>query len=227
MSQEGRIVLMRAGDQETSQIVPFEPAHVEGVAQVHSDCFPGFFLTQLGVDFLELYYNHYLKSSFGFGAVALGDDDSVEGFVLGVTNLDAHDSSFLKRHLLAITAIVSRRFLYDATVRQKVWERGRRFARIAMKMKMGERRPSGQVNLATDPYATLTSLAVRPALRGTGAATDLVDAFGAMVKSKGFPSMRAATALDNHRARAFYEKSGWVVQQVRESENGVTYERFV
>jgi len=39
--------------------------------------------------------------------------------------------------------------------------------------------------------------------------------------------MRVATALDNHRARAFYEKSGWAVQQVRKTENGVTYERFV
>lgn len=218
---------MPSSDQTQPRIVSFQPAHVHGVARTHSECFPGFFLTTLGQDFLILYYRHYLTSTYGFGTVALGNDGDVVGFALGVTNLDAHDSSFLRQNLLTIVSIVLRRCLHDAAARRNVWERGRRLSRVVLKS--GRRRqPSGGQNDSTrDPYATLTSLAVLPTQRGRGLAADLVDAFGEIVKSKSFSSMRVATALDNHRARAFYEKSGWAVQQVRKTENGVTYERFV
>jgi putative acetyltransferase len=56
----------------------------------------------------------------------------------------------------------------------------------------------------------LEQLYVDAAARGTGAARDLMDAALTSLRESGSPRAWLAVVAENARARAFYEKSGWV-----------------
>jgi GNAT superfamily N-acetyltransferase len=71
----------------------------------------------------------------------------------------------------------------------------------------------------------LTSLGVLPEHRGSGLSTAIVESFEREVRRRGFRRVRASTGFDNARSRAFYEKIGWVVEQSREDQNGIDFER--
>lgn len=76
------------------------------------------------------------------------------------------------------------------------------------------------------PAVTLTSLGVLPGHRGSGLSAEIVAAFEDVAQRHGFRRVRVSTALDNHRARAFYEKIGWTVEGVREHQNGIDFEHL-
>lgn len=212
----------------TTVIRPYDDAHVDALAKAHAECFPGYFLTRLGDSFLKQFYGHYLRSGFGFGVVALAQDGTVAAFAVGVTDLDAHDASFVRRHRVRIAMTVAGRWCVDGVVRKQVSERWNRLVRVAT-LRVRRKR-STQPQQAVDreiPYATLTSVGVVPAFRGSGLAEMVVSAFGEEVRARGYATMRVATALDNHRAIAFYERTGWSVESVQEKAKGVTFERAV
>lgn len=210
----------------TLRIAPLAASHVPSLAAAHVRCFPGFFLTNLGERFLETYYGSYIATDTGFGIVALDEADRVVAFAVGTTELDDQDAILLRRHPWSVLRAVATRWFVTPEIRQQVYERSRRFLRLLGRI--ARPRPSRDAPApAHAPFVTLTSVGAVPEVRGTGVAMQVVGAFAEEVRRRGYRSMRAATSIDNHRAVAFYERTGWRVESVREHENGVTFERFV
>jgi ribosomal protein S18 acetylase RimI-like enzyme len=65
----------------------------------------------------------------------------------------------------------------------------------------------------------LNDLYVAPEAEGQGMATGLMKAAEAFARSQGALSLRLAAKVDNHRARALYERTGW-----KRNEAYVTYD---
>src|SRR5262245_53541089 len=66
-------------------IRPASTADARSAAELHKAGFPGFFLTLLGVDFLDLFYGAVLEDPGGILLVA-HENAQMIGFVAGVTN---------------------------------------------------------------------------------------------------------------------------------------------
>jgi ribosomal protein S18 acetylase RimI-like enzyme len=64
------------------------------------------------------------------------------------------------------------------------------------------------------PIWILNDLFVDPDARGTGAVDALLDTAAALAKDAGVTSIELATAHDNLRAQAVYDRSGYVVDEV-------------
>lgn len=208
------------------RIVEFAPPHVAGVAAAHANCFPGYFLTNLGADFLQMYYRACLTEGAGFGVVALDASGGVHGFAVGVPDLDHQDAALLRRHPLRVTWAVARAWVTDRQVRAQLAQRLRRMVRVVAGI---VRHDIGAPDSAPVdvPFATLTSLAVLPGERRTGAASRLVSAFERVAARRGFGVVRASTSMDDAVAVAFYVGNGWRIESERPSERGVTFEKLL
>lgn len=205
-------------------IVPLEARHVPGIARAHAMCFPGYFLTNLGVDFLRLYYRTCLEQGGGFGVVAVRDDGDVRGFAVGVPDLDHQDAVLLRRHPWRVVARVAWAWLSKPSIRSQVNQRVRRMGRIVGRIVRHDIGARG--TLPSDvPFATLTSLGVLPDERRTGLATQLTTGFEEAARRAGFDVVRASTSSDDEVSVSFYGHNGWHVESVRPWENGVTFEK--
>lgn len=197
--------------------------HIDGLAKAHMICFPGYFLTNLGEDFLRTYYGSYLHSVHGFGVVALDDKGEVVAFAVGTTELDGQDAKLLRAHAGRVLWTVAKGCLLDAEVRRQVYSRLRRFGRV---IKRASREGSSSSFQGTPaPFVSLTSIGVVPALRGSGLASELLNRFELEARTRDFREIRASTSIDNFRAVEFYKKSGWLVQSVVEEQNGITFQK--
>lgn len=200
---------------------------LKSLALAHERCFPGYFLTNLGKDFLEVYYRHYMESGMGFGVVAVGSDGVVQAFAMGVTDLDGQDATLFRKYAGRVIWTVMTRWFVDRDVRIQVMQRLRRFRKVLGRLARGDRshpeakaKPEPEVRVAY-----LTSIGVLPSMRGSGIAQELMRSFEEQVTQRGFFEVRASTSIDNHSAVAFYKKDGWSVRSIREYENGITFSK--
>lgn len=207
-------------------VVEMQEQHLRSLARAHAACFPGFFLANLGEDFLESYYENYLTSDYGFGAVAVDGLGSVTAFAVGVTHLDGQDSALLRRHFGKVFRAIARQWFTNASLRKQVYERVGRLSRV-FRRTVSRDLPAAASTKEAVPYVVLTSLGVLPEGRGSGLAEQVIEKFEELAARRGYTAMRAATSIDNHRAKAFYEKNGWVVESFQLESNGVTFEKFI
>jgi ribosomal protein S18 acetylase RimI-like enzyme len=213
-------------DSNPVSVVAFESAHVASVADAHTVCFPGFFLTHLGPGFLRLYYTTYLEVGGGFGAVAVDQAGTVRAFAVGVENLDHLDAVLFRRHPWRVMGSVARAWFSEPSVRAQVRERLGRVGQVISRVIRHDAGAPGAIP-AEAPFAALTSLAVLPSERRSGLATRVVAAFEREARRRGFGAIRASTSLDNEFAMGFYRRDGWAVKSLREHENIVTFEKHL
>lgn len=206
------------------QVVELQKDHLRALATAHVACFPGFFLANLGEQFLEAYYENYLESGYGFGAVALDQEGSVAAFAVGVTHLDGQDSALLRRHFGKVARAIASQWFVNASLRRQVYERVGRLTRVFRRTVTRDLPPAARSKEVT-PYVVLTSLGVHPGKRGSGVADEVMRKFEELSLARGYGAMRAATSQDNHRAIAFYQKTGWEVESYQHASNGVTFEK--
>jgi ribosomal protein S18 acetylase RimI-like enzyme len=167
--------------------------HVNSVVAVHLAGFEGFFLSFLGPCFIQLYYDGIVDYPDGVGYVYL-ESGRVVGFVCGVSN----PSRF-----------------YSYLIRTRWW----RFALAALGAALG--RPSviprlfralsypSQTSGRSDT-ATLTSIAVDPAVQGEGVGAELVAAFLADMRARGVKRVDLTTDhYGNDEINTFYQKQGF------------------
>jgi ribosomal protein S18 acetylase RimI-like enzyme len=207
-------------------IVALGPQHVPNVASTHAICFPGYFLTNLGVGFLRLYYETCLEHGGGFGAVAVDAGGEVRGFAVGVPDLDHQDAVLFRRHPWQVAWRVAWAWMTSRRARAQVNQRFRRMGRVVGRIARHDVGARGTLPPEV-PFATLTSLAVLPEERRTGLATRLVGAFEEAALQRGIHAVRVSTSSDDEVAVAFYHRNGWQVESVRQWENGVTFEKLL
>jgi ribosomal protein S18 acetylase RimI-like enzyme len=174
-------------------MVILDKHHISSVVAVHLAGFEGFFLSFLGPRFLQLYYEGVVDYPGGVGYVYL-EDRCVVGFVCGIVG-----PSHFYRHL----------------IRTRWW----RFAIAALGAAL--RRPSiiprlfrallypSQTSRREDT-ATLTSIAVDPAMKGEGIGAKLVAAFLEDMRGRGVTRVDLTTdRYGNDEVNAFYQKQGF------------------
>jgi ribosomal protein S18 acetylase RimI-like enzyme len=183
---------------------------VAEVASLHRCIFPDYFLTHMGQRFLERFYGEFVDRPGNHGFVAIYCDRAI-GVVIGTSDCDAFYRRFYSRNL-GITALTfGRRFLADAHIRSNFVTR---MAHVRHALGSVFHRPRGSVaaRTASTPSpvpACLLSISVDPDFRGEGIADSLVDCFREQLWQVGVEWVGLSVRPDNHRAIAFYEKTGW------------------
>ena len=197
----------------TWHIEPLAHEHLDGVARVHVQCFPGYFLANLGVRFLRLFYRDFVDSDLALGYVAVdGASGEVIGLVAGAIDPTAFRRWSFRQHPLRKMAIALGRLFCSA----RLWGQAARriFAAIGKRLRAvlgrGKRKASSG---PADRHASLLSIAVAPEMRGSGAAMELIRCFERGVVEKGLSRISLTVFADNERAICFYEKAGWTASK--------------
>ena len=192
-------------------IARLDKHHIDSVIAVHLAGFEGFFLSFLGPRFLRLYYEGIVDYPDGAGYVYL-EGGRVVGFVCGVVG----PSRF-----------------YRYLIRTRWW----RFAMAALGATL--RRPSiiprlfralsypGQTSRQEDD-ATLTSIAVEPAVQDKEIGTKLVTIFLEDMRARGAKRVDLTTdRYSNDRVNAFYERQGFHCERTFVTSEGRAMNEYV
>ncbi len=204
--------------------------HLQSLAAAHAACFPDYFLTNMGLPFLQRYYEVYVDFPEAFGVVAVNSGGGVVAFAAGTADLSRHDAVLMRSHPLAVVWAVTKAAALNKSVRQQALQRLTRIGKVMSRALRGPDKsataPSGNGSPPLQTM-TLTSIGVLPDHQGSGLSMTIIDAFEREVHRLGRQRIKASTRFDDPRARAFYEKAGWVVTAVREEANGIDFERVL
>lgn len=179
------------------KIVKASRADVPEVAKLHIDAFPGFFLTSLGLPFLEELYDGFLSHPSGIFIIAK-DDRGIIGFAAGTSAPEVffpelRRSRFLAFFLKSIPSIVRN----PIPVCRKLL--------LAARYRGGasQQRPGG---------ALLSSIGIATVCRGDGSAANLIAEFERIAASRGVDLVYLTTDAErNDRVNAFYKKQGYAI----------------
>lgn len=181
--------------------VVVRPARMEDIAQiveVHVQGFPGFFLTFLGRKFLAVFYRKTLEQPDSISLVAATGKNEVAGFVVGVTSQEEFYKRLIRKHLVSfgwasLGAVLRRPSILPRLMR-------------ALK------RPGEAKTRSAD--CLLMSLAVRPAVQGSGVGSGLVRAFLEEARLRGARAVSLTTDREgNEGVNRFYESLGFRLDQ--------------
>lgn len=191
---------------------------VPSTVNLHCQVFPDYFLTHMGQNFLQRFYQEFITYP-GHGLVAKYNGQVV-GFVTGTTEPDSFYNQFYRRNFSALMLLVIARFLSDNYIRQNIWSRVVHFRHaLAARLRYRQKRNLANATVPT-PFpqvAHLLSIGVAEEYRGSGIAETLSEHFCTELKQVGIQTVYLSVLPDNKRAIRFYEKSGWLLA---ESEGG-------
>lgn len=167
---------------------------INGIVDVHCSAFKGFFLTELGTRFLQLYYSSYFKESSAVLLVAEKD-----GEVVGFSSATSLSSGFNTR-------LVKMDFLRYA-LRGCVIALTKPKALVNLSMNWNHRDPS---IVDKGDYAELMSIAVSPDTQGSGIGKLLIQKTEEEVKNLNANRFSLTTDYYNNESTiAFYRKCGY------------------
>ncbi len=169
-------------------------SQIHELAELHVQCFPGFFLTSLGHRFIALLYRGFIEATDGICLVVV-EDKRIVGLAAGTTvPAGFFRELFFHRGLLFAFAAVPGLLRHPWFVARKC---------LGAVCYRGET-PSGIAG------ALLSSLAVTPTSGGRGVGQMLVSAFANEARQRGCKNLYLTTdQADNDRVNRFYEKCGF------------------
>lgn len=170
-----------------------EKRHLNSVVDVHNSAFKGFFLTELGSNFLRLYYESVMKSDDGilYGAF---DNDNLIGFCAACTRSAGFNSGLIKQNIVRY-GIVSLKILF--TRPKALFRLGKNLT------KTGNVKDDGE-------YAEILSIAVRQDVQNSGTGKLLVEGVENYLRERGISELSLTTdKFDNDKTLAFYRRNGF------------------
>lgn len=189
---------------------PFTLTDLPAIADLHRQVFPDYFLTHMGQDFLQRFYQEFMSKP-AYGIVAK-HETRIVGFVAGTTELSNLYNQFYKHNFMALIRIVIIQFFADSYVRQNIRNRMIHFRR-ALSSLLSNRTENEQTSqVENSPLlqeAHLLSIGVAAEYRGYGIAETLCERFCTELKQAGVRAVYLSVFPDNKRAIRFYEKNGW------------------
>jgi ribosomal protein S18 acetylase RimI-like enzyme len=189
---------------------PISRGNLAGLARCHLRCFPTYFLSNLGLRFVTLFYEDFLESPVGLGFVAVdGASGEVVGLVVGNLDGPAFRQWSLRRNRARKALLVFGRLFCSLPLWGQSLLRGGRAALSILRRLAGRRGGGGDLD-PRDAKARLLSIGVIPERRGSGIAADLIRRFEDACAARGETRVGLSVLADNDRAIRFYEKSGWV-----------------
>lgn len=166
---------------------------IEAVIKVHNSAFKGFFLTELGYNFLKLYYDSVAKAPDGILIGAYRDDELI-GFCAACSECSGFNARLIKDNFIKF-GIISLKLLLT---------RPRALIRLTKNLtKRGPVEDDGH-------YAELMSIAVDKATQNTGAGKAMMDCLEKALKQRKVTSLSLTTdKFNNENALNFYKKRGF------------------
>ncbi|NIN68711.1 MAG: GNAT family N-acetyltransferase [Anaerolineae bacterium] len=207
--------------------------HLQQVVALHEECFPGYYLTQLGPSFLEAMYAWYLESPEAIAHVAVGEDRRLLGFVAGTMDGPKYQVSLFRKTwrpmLLALfRSLVSKPALTLRLVAERKDLAWQGLSSI-FGLGFGEKSDAKAGLDQGPPSASLVSIGVKPSARRSGVGTELSELFLTEARERGCEQVTLSVRDDNLEARRFYESMNWK-ETARSSETyhghvSITYEK--
>jgi ribosomal protein S18 acetylase RimI-like enzyme len=182
---------------------PLKPQDAKHIALIHQQVFPDYPSTKLGLLFCTELYRLYAKTEGAFGFVIWHGGERV-GFVAG-GNFRIHEQIIHALSGKAAVAMLVRPQIAIKTISKKlskIFHRGKNISKAQL---------SSNEKLSKNRVAKLVLIGVKENARGTGAAIQLLQSFCCEAKHRGFESVTLSVRSDNVRARAAYEKAGWII----------------
>jgi ribosomal protein S18 acetylase RimI-like enzyme len=190
-------------------IIEMTSGNIDAVVDIHLSSFAGFFLSFLGKDFLNVYYQGILKHQAAIKLIYL-EGGVIHGFVVGTMHPSGFYSSLLRHDWLrfVMTSI-------PAVLRKP---------RSAFRIIRALAKPGSSIK---DPsICELTSIAVVPSEQKKGIGKILIDAFiHEVVARSGRAILLRTDALDNVEVNEFYCRMGFrIMRVVKTPENRIMNE---
>ena len=184
-----------------------EVADVAATARMHRAALAGGFFVGLGDRFMRGYHRTFVTSPAGIGLVAERNGQII-GFVTGTVDEATHYRHVVRRDRWALgargaMALAARPAEFVRFVRTRAF----RYARGIVRLSRG---PLPAAGGGRKKRGVLSHLVVAEAERGCGVGAVLLCAFEDTARAQGARDLRLVASGDNHRAHAFYERSGWV-----------------
>ena len=171
---------------------------LDDVVKLHQQAFHGFFLVQMGPQYIKAYYNIVLAYEGSITYVYDGKSNILEGFVVGFVEPAAFYKKFTRSGLQLVYPILSG-VIHNPCLLFKVVESIRRVFSAASQ--------SGKYIIDKET-AELSSIAVGSSAKGNGSI--LINAFVKEVWSRGLTNITLTTDHENNElVNNFYIKHGF------------------
>lgn len=165
------------------------------VAQVHLNSFKGFFLTELGIKFLFIYYKSVLKSKNTISVCAI-NNNLIIGFITGCTLSKGYNKNLLLANL----------FSFSLFALQTLFTKPKSLIRLFNNF--------NKIKNSSDDgmYSEIQSIAVLPEFKGKGIGEALVKEFEKIAIEKKIDKITLTTDYyDNDSVVNFYKRNGYTV----------------
>lgn len=170
-----------------------EKGSIRELSRLHTRAFPDFFLTQLGVSFLDALYKGYLSDERS-GIIVAEADGRLAGFIAYSYDYPNFYKGLIRHHLL--------RFAFcslGAAIRHPSF----------IKRLLGAFKKSDSV-VKSEKYVELASICVDPEMGKQGIGSKLIDHLKGMVDFKKYAYINLETdAVNNDDVNRFYVKNGF------------------
>lgn len=166
---------------------------IKEVIRVHNSAFEGFFLTELGSDFLLQYYKSLASSSDGV-LIGAYQNSRLIGFCAACTKSAGFNSKLIKDNIIAFCII---------GIKLLLTRPGSLYRLFKNLSKTGDTDDDGK-------YAELMSIAVDKGVQNSGAGKLLVTALESYLKAKNIDMLSLTTDKHNNfNTLQFYKKRGF------------------
>lgn len=178
-------------------IVKATKSDVNNIVIIHNDAFNGFFLTQLGSNFLKYYYTSVMRAKKGIVLGYYDDRGKLQGFCAAALRSRGFNKNIVLNNIVPF-AFVSLRLLFTNP-------------KSIVRLIENFTKKSPEVPDAGE-YAELLSIAVNSKMHGSGIGKMLMTELEKYVKSKGIIKLSLTTDFfNNEKTLAFYKSSGYEI----------------
>lgn len=172
------------------------PSDYMRLAAIHVKAFEGFFLTTLGIKFLQTYYYTCLKHEKTIAVCACDDHNEIIGFASGTIWSKGYNKSIVFSNIVG----------FGLAFLRIVFTKPKAIIRLQNNMnKDSYKEDKGD-------YAELLSIAILPSYKGHGIGKNMLLAFERAALEKNSEKISLTTDyFNNHDVIEFYKRSGYEV----------------
>lgn len=190
----------------------FTKEDIDGIVKIHKICFPDYFLTNLGDEFIKMYYNEYCNSQYAVSKVVIDDKGNILGFICGSLNYREQISKFYKENFIKLTTIFIKKFFTNKIVFRNAKSRiNHIFISIKSLFRNNKNKTKDVKEDILNPR--FQSLAVLHEYRGKDVAKLLMENLFNDMKNRNVQRVGSAVLKDNQAALKFCKKIGWYVEK--------------
>lgn len=193
IDKEWRNVQCNQGSTFIRELNKNDEKYISAIAELHKKAFPGFFLTQLGIGFLQVLYTGYLEDD-NSGIFVAEEAGTLTGFVAYSMDYPEFYRKLMRNHLIefmfcSLGAVIR----HPSIIRRLFGAFGK--SRDVTK---------------SESYVELASICVSPSQGGRGIGSALVDYLKNIVDFSKYAFINLETDADgNEAANQFYQKNSF------------------